>query len=182
MRFETAEGEELSFEEIDRHRWRVSHPAVRPPRRPRRAAGERREPPGLVQRRDYYRPILEPGLLHAIGNLFLLLPDHLEWDVDRDLELSYRGFAEAGWEVVDSFGTGAGPRSARATLAEFNHALFVAGELDVHHREVAGSPLVVSLAGDGWVFEGTELADLVARIVGLERELMGDEGLAALFW
>ncbi|MEM7306499.1 MAG: hypothetical protein AAF682_07510 [Planctomycetota bacterium] len=174
VRFTTADGAELAHERVDAHHWKVTHPpgarlvahAVLPANDEDRRAS--------FESGSYYRPILEPGLLHAIGNLFLLLPEHLNWKAPRELSLTYRGFEEAGWEVVDSFGSGAGPRTAQATLSEFNHALFVAGDLDVQHRLAAGGPLVVALAGDGWSFDGSELADLTARIVGLERELMGD--------
>jgi hypothetical protein len=175
LTLEGADGAALPLEVLGPHRWRARHaPRERLVVRahlPRNTEAFRAD----FREHTFYRPILEPGLLHAIGHLFLPVPDHLAWTEPRAVELSYPGFAEAGWSVADSFGTGAGPRRTRASLGDLRHALFLAGELDLHRPE--GAPgLVVALARHGFDFDGGELAGVVARILSLERGLMADPG------
>ena len=163
-------GEPLDLARGEGHRWVVSH-----------APGERftvsawLEPNDLRRAfHEHYRPILEPGLFHGIGHLLLPMPDHLEWETGRPVELSFHGFDEAGWQVVCSFGIGSDPMRLHTTLGKLRSALFVAGHVDVHEREIAGSVLAVSHDATDWRFEGDELADLVTTIVTMEREFMDD--------
>ena len=172
---EGEEGRELALEVQGPHRWRARHaPGERLTVRARLPLNEVSFRAGFREH-DFYRPILEPGLLHAIGHLFLPVPLHLPWTEPRAVELSYPGFAEAGWSVADSFGTGAGPRRVQASLGELRHALYLAGELDVYRPEEAPG-LVVAVARHGFDFAGGDLADVAARILALERELMADPG------
>jgi predicted metalloprotease with PDZ domain len=175
LRMATAAGQELSFEAAAPHRWRVRHaPAERLVVRARLAENRESFRSGFRER-SHYRPILEPGLLHAIGHLFLPLPDHLDWNAPRRLFLNFPGFAEAGWQVADSFGTGALPRCVRASPGELRAALFVAGDLElVRPSEAPG--LVVAAARHGFAFDATELGGVAAEILAIERELMRDAG------
>ncbi len=175
VRVEGEAGAPLALEVLGPHRWRARHapgePLVVRAHLPQNPESLRTD----LRRRVHYRPMLEPGLLHAVGHLLLPVPDHLEWTRPRALALAYPGFEEAGWTVVDSFGTGAGPRRARASLGDLRHALFVAGDLDLLRPEAAPG-LVVAVARPGFDFAPEELADAAARILSLERELMGDPG------
>jgi len=191
LRVQAMDGTVLAPEPAGPHRWRVAHEPdawlvvrARLPRNaePLRAAGDSR---------DHYRPILEPGLLHAIGHLFLPVPDHLDWARPRTLRIEYAGFDEAGWDVVDSFGVGAGPRRVEATLGELRAALFVGGDLWIE-RPGSCEGLVVALArtrSNGFVLPRADedepyepgldalgdLPELTGRLIAAERELMHDE-------
>lgn len=123
-------------------------------------------PPG------YYLPILERGLLHVLGAQGLPAPEHLDGAKERSIALEWRGFAEQGWRVASSFGTG--PR-VETTLAldTFLHALFAAGELRLFERTLPGGTLAVALNGK-WSFRDEEFVALAERIVTLERDFFAD--------
>ncbi len=123
---------------------------------------------------EYYLPILEPGLLHAIGAQTLPAPEHLDGELERPIELEWRGFAERGWDVISSFGAGEEPLTLRRALDDFRHALFLAGDLRLLERDVRGRPVYVAIHGEGWGFSDEEFADLARRIVALEREFFAD--------
>lgn len=120
---------------------------------------------------EYYLPILARGLLHALGAQTLPAPAHLDSGVERPIALAWRGFAEAGWSVISSFGTG--DLECVRSLDSFRHALFLAGDVRLHERAVHGQPLWVALRGE-WAFSDQEFADLAARIVALGREFFAD--------
>ena len=123
---------------------------------------------------EYYLPLLEPGLFHAIGAQTLPAPAHLDGTTERAIELAWRGFEDADWRVVSSFGVGEGPIVVRRALDDFRHALFLAGDLRVLENDVNGRPLVVALHGEDWGFSADELAALASRIVALERDFFDD--------
>lgn len=123
-------------------------------------------PPG------YYLPILERGLLHVLGAQGLPAPEHLDGAEERSIALEWRGFAEQGWRVASSFGTG--PRVATTlALDTFRHALFAAGELRLFERTLPGGTLAVALNGK-WSFRDEEFVALAERIVTLERDFFAD--------
>ncbi len=171
-RIRSADGGRVAVSSRGRHAWRVEHA----PNAELTATILVTETSlrGDWTERNHYRPMLEPTLFHGIAHLLLPLPDELDWDRERPIEIAFRGFEEAGWDVVCSFGAGAETKNVRATAGELRGALFVAGELDVHRREIDGRPLYVSLDDTAWEFEGAEFADLVARVVEVERDLMRD--------
>jgi predicted metalloprotease with PDZ domain len=135
---------------------------------------------GSFEGAQHHRPLLESRLFHASGHLFLPVPDYLDWDVQREVTVRFRGFEEAGWRTVSSFGVGS-EVTARASLAELRDALFVGGPIPLMEREIAGGTLVVSVDTTPWSFDPEELADLVAAIVELERESMADDE-AGFYW
>ena len=122
---------------------------------------------------DYYLPILEPGLLHALGAQTLPAPTHLESGVERPIGLAWRGFAESGWRTVSSFGAGERELTVTRSLDDFRHALFLAGELRLHTHDVHGRELVLAIHGR-WRFDDAEFNALAVRIVALGREFFSD--------
>jgi len=124
--------------------------------------------------RVHYLPIVEPGFLHVIGSHALAAPEHLDGGEERPLRLEWRGFAEAGWRTLTSFGIDGGPREVRSSLDGFRHALFLAGRMQVLERSVRGAPVCVSVYGDAWATPVADFADLCASIVETEREFFGE--------
>ncbi len=124
--------------------------------------------------RSYYRPILEPGLLHLIGTNALPAPRHLEANQERTIRLEWRGFAEAGWRTLSSFAPDGGDRTFIQALDGFRQALFLAGDLDVAERQVRGQEVAISVFGVDWETSLADFADLCARIVSMERAFFDD--------
>jgi predicted metalloprotease with PDZ domain len=120
------------------------------------------------------RPIFNDHLFHVYGELGLLCPGHLNADARLHFTFRWDGFEAAGWRTACSFATGPGPHAAEASLAEWREAVFMAGDFELLQRDVAGRPVEVALAGREWSFGMDEFADLVQRIVGLERGFFAD--------
>ncbi len=121
---------------------------------------------------EYYLPILEPGLLHALGAQTLPAPTHLEFEAERPITLAWRGFEAAGWRTISSFGA-EDELEVRRSLDDFRHALFLAGELRLEQHDVHGGSLWVAVHGR-WSFEDAAFQALAARIVALGREFFAD--------
>ncbi len=124
--------------------------------------------------REYYRPILEPGLLHLIGSNSLPAPKHMAATQERSIRLEWRGFEGAGWRTLSSFAADGRDRTLIADLDGFRHALFLAGDLQVFEREVRGKPVLISVYGDDWATSQEDFADLCAEIVSIERGFFDD--------
>jgi predicted metalloprotease with PDZ domain len=162
----------LESERLATYRWSVRHAPgealsltfeLRPTRH-RASSG----PP------EYYLPILEPGLLHVLGAQALPAPEHLDGGEERAITLAWRGFQEAGWRTISSFGAEDELTTTRP-LDVFRHALFLAGDLRLHERRLASGALWLALSG-AWSFPDEELVALAERIVLLEREFFGGRG------
>ncbi|HKB16179.1 MAG TPA: hypothetical protein VKF62_08935, partial [Planctomycetota bacterium] len=167
-------GEALPAEQPAPNRWSVRHP---PGARLEVAyelapSGERIED----DRESRYRPAVLPDLFHLVGTTGLVVPEHLEGEEPRSIEIRWRGFAEAGWKVVSSFGAGPEPRRIRRPLHDFVYGLYVAGDLRVVPVPLKGGTLHVALAGEDWGFADDLYVDLVRRIVVAERDFFDDHG------
>jgi predicted metalloprotease with PDZ domain len=123
---------------------------------------------------SYYRPILEPGLLHLIGTNALPAPRHVEPSQARAIRLEWRGFERAGWRTLSSFAPDGGDRTFIEALDAFRQALFLAGELHVLERDVRGKRVTISVYGDDWGTSLEDFADLCREIVRLERAFFDD--------
>jgi predicted metalloprotease with PDZ domain len=161
----------LASERVNSFTWRVRHA----PNEPlalvfELARTQHRESPTPP---EYYLPILEPGLLHALGAQALPAPTHLDGGRERPITLAWTGFAAAGWRTLSSFGEGEGPLETTRALDAFRHALFLAGDLRLERRELHGHPLWISIAGE-WNFSDDDFRDLTARIVLAGREFFAD--------
>ncbi len=168
----SAAGQALACERLATWRWRVRHArGLRITATFELGSTPHRADPDP---RIYYQPILEPGLLHLIGSNALPAPEHLDPGEERAIRLEWRGFAEAGWGALSSFGMGEEPLERRSSLDGFRHALFLAGELELFERDVHGAPLCVAVYGTEWTTPLEDFADLCASIVAMEREFFGE--------
>jgi len=166
--------EQLDAERLAPHAWQVRHAPgaalellfLLRPTRHRASSG----PP------EYYLPILEPRLLHAIGAQTLPAPDHLAGDEERPITLAWRGFAEEGWRAISSFGEGSQEVSVHLPLDAFRHALFLAGDLRLSERRIHGQALWIAMHGE-WSFDDAAFVTLAERVVTLEREFFDDHAL-----
>lgn len=173
-----ADGRALAWAPAGAHGWSVTHA---PGEEVELSASLRPNDLRGFDGRDHYRPLLEPGFLHAIGHLLLPMADTLPWDEEVPITLEFPGFREAGWDVVSSFGIAAPHQVVVATPGELRSALFVAGDLQLATRELTGGTLAVTTAAGGFAFDVVPFADLVARIVEVERELMREDD-APFYW
>ena len=157
------------------HGWNVSHE----PGAALVASYELRPSPTdpLAAFGTHYEPVVRPEFFQLIGQTGLIYPEWLE-DApahEVDIRCTWEGFRESGWTVVSSFDGTAGARGR--TLPDFRHAMFLAaapGSVRVQDRDIPGGKLRVAIVEDDWGFNDTELIDLVARIVTVEREFVGD--------
>jgi predicted metalloprotease with PDZ domain len=124
--------------------------------------------------RAHYRPLLNARGMHLIGELALLRPEEADGDAKRKVRIGWKGFDEAGWEVISSFGRGSSDLELELPLRDVCQALFLAGEIELVEREVRGGPLTLALFDGDWGFDSEHLADLAARVVDLEREFFGE--------
>jgi predicted metalloprotease with PDZ domain len=120
----------------------------------------------------HYEPVVRDDLMHLIGQTGLIFPQWLESRGPVDIRWSWSGFEQHGWRTLSSFDSQGG--RARRPLSVFRHAIFLAGRVRLHEREVRGGRLRVAVYGDDWGFRDEELVDLVQRIVDVEREFVGD--------
>ncbi|UCE03628.1 MAG: hypothetical protein JSW67_05435 [Candidatus Latescibacterota bacterium] len=119
-------------------------------------------------------PILNDSLFHIFGELGVVVPEHLDSEEPRRIELAWNGFTEAGWSVACSFGVGAERRVIDASLNDFRHAIFMAGALEILRRDVEGRPLYIAIQSRDWNFTKRAFADLASSIVAFERAFFDD--------
>ena len=165
-------GKALAVEHSEPHRWRVrSAPRSKLVLDYAFAPNDHQSDPSPDVHR---RPILGPNLFHAYGELALLRPDHLDAGRRRRASIEWEGFETAGWKTVCSFGVGAGPHELEASRDDLCASVYMAGDLDLERRELEGRPVWTALARNEWRFATGEFADLVQRVVGIERAFFDD--------
>jgi predicted metalloprotease with PDZ domain len=131
-------------------------------------------PDPLGESRTHYEPVVRDDLLHLIGETGFIYPVWLEDRPSVDISFGWEGFKENGWTTVSSFDAERG--EMRRPLQKFRHAMFMAGKIRVIDRDIRGGKLRTAIYGDDWAFKDAELADLIERVVGVEREFVGDFG------
>ncbi len=171
-RTESDTGEGLASERLDTGLWRIRHVTGESLRIAFDLGPTRRRT--SAEPREYYRPILEPGLLHLIGSNALPAPKHMAATQERSIRLEWRGFERAGWRTLSSFAPDGRDQTLIEALDGFRHALFLAGDLRVFEREVHDRPVLISVSGYDWATSPEDFADLCAEIVALEREFFED--------
>src|SRR5262245_56029938 len=129
-------------------------------------------PDPLSEIRTRFEPVVRPDLFHLLGDVGLLYPERLDGDRPIDVRLRWVGFRESGWQVVSSFDA-AGER-LRLPLRAFRHAVFLAGRIRVHDRDVPGGRLRVALYGEEWPFADEVLVERIERVVAVERRFTCD--------
>ncbi|HVS08818.1 MAG TPA: hypothetical protein VMS76_03015 [Planctomycetota bacterium] len=121
------------------------------------------------------RPILNEYLFHAFGHLVLVRPAHLRRQSVR-ASLSWSGVEALGWKAASSFGESSEPIEVLLPLEDVLDSVFLAGEIELVHREVRGKRVLAAVAGDEWRFEPAAFADAVASIAEFQRAFFDDDG------
>jgi hypothetical protein len=133
-----------------------------------------------------YRPTLKPGpapkpgepprpgLFQLLGDTGLLTPDALNGATPHPIRLEWRGFAESGWKVACSFGDDPAGVTVEQPIDGFKHAVFLAGDVRLHARELHGTRLLFALHGDGLAFADDDFVELGTRIIAAERDFFSD--------
>ena len=164
----TVDGKALALENVGDGKWQI-----RPLQGERialqyRIATNQRTRTG--DSRDHYRTIVLPDLFHAVGHNTLILPTHLpgEWQVSMQWRLP------KGWQTASSFSALTEQASFRVSPELLASSLFMAGKLRVLKREVHQQPVYLAVHGEQWQFSDAAMADLVQRVLTVEREFMND--------
>lgn len=166
-------GRLLSMERPEDHRWTVASEPGAPlmvtytlrPHPERKPAG----------RGNDYRTTVADGLFHAIGTLALAAPTGFDLEAPATITLNWRGFQEAGWTTVSSFGPGPDPVTVSLPISRFRHALFLAGDIRLAIREINGNRVGIAIAGTDWNFKDEQLADLACSVIRAERDFFNDQ-------
>ncbi len=127
-----------------------------------------------TQRGNDYRIRLDSSGFHFIGELGLIIPEHLESDEVCRVTAGFKGFDRDGWSIVSSYGAGAGPFTVSQTMQDARRSLILAGKLSVLTRRVQGNTVAVAIKEDDWKVDPEQLADCVAAIVKVERDFWSD--------
>lgn len=164
-------GKALEVEHPTATRWTVKHaPAERLsasyiiPARPL--------PPST--RGNDYRTHLDSDLFQMIGELGLLLPQHLDNPTPRPFVITFNGFDREGWKVASSFGKGQGPFAITRSGQDVRHGLIFAGKVRTLTRSVGGNTVGFAIVGDDWGFDDDAFADMTTRIIAAERNFWND--------
>jgi predicted metalloprotease with PDZ domain len=170
----TADGAALQVTRPSPSRFELAHPPGA-----RLLARYRLEPVdrgAAPDQRAHYLPILRPTLFHAIGNAFLVRPEHLPSDETRPLTIEWSGFEERGFRPVCSYGMGSGPLRVERDLGTGVHALFLAAgdEARLLTLDAPGGTLALWIQGRHWPFLDEELGQLALRVVSCGRAFFAD--------
>ena len=103
---------------------------------------------------DYYRPYVEPGYVHLIGNTVFIAPD-----MDADTPVTVQIHAPDGWTLASDLEHGGLTRDA---LME---SVLVAGDFRISEVAVAGAPVRLAIRGETGIEDAAmmrALGDVVA--------------------
>lgn len=116
--------------------------------------------PGEPQVSDHnpYRPILQPGYFHLLGNAIFVMP---EWDDNPPATFTLRDLPE-GWRFASDLEHVSAVRSLH--LEDIIESVLVAGDFRIVSRPPPNDFLRLAVRGT-WRFSDDELADKISRIV-----------------
>lgn len=169
-----AGGRTLEVEHPRSHLWSVRHAPGERLRVVYRLVSPARELNLESPVHHHHLPIVGRERFHLIGNLGLLIPEHLWASEPIGIHVEWKGFGRAGWTVVSSHSVSQGGFLVHMNLEEFRHALFAAGRLRLIRRLVRGGEVVVSIQGEKWAFDAKDFADMAVRVVECERAFFDD--------
>ncbi|MGD9630902.1 MAG: hypothetical protein AB7V18_16815 [Pyrinomonadaceae bacterium] len=118
-----------------------------------------------------YRPVVDKGYIHWIGNTVFVLPDWKD-EAELDVSLEWKDLP-GGWTTAHSFATGKRTKRFTAALGELRASIMVAGDFRIASTRAAGKPVDVAIRGK-WAFTDTELAEMVRKVIETEREFWKD--------
>ena len=132
-------------------------------------------PNAMANESDRFYPVVTDRYLHFIGHTALLAPRESKEHTtpEREIELVWRGFREAGWNVACSFGTES-ELHVRRSYERFVHSVFVAGDYEIHRTDNAEAPIILVMRPGAWKFGATDFLSTAVPVVSEERKLFRD--------
>lgn len=124
---------------------------------------------GVVELGDHYQAVVRPGLIHALGNSILVVPDVAD---SLDIEVAWTD-TPPDWKFASSFGLGVGPLLTRQSMSWFRHSIWMAGNLRMRETVVNDRTVAVAMYGS-WTFDEREVLRLVRTIIQTERDFFDD--------
>ena len=118
-----------------------------------------------------YRPIIQNDYFHVLGNGFWVLPKR-DAKTSLDVSIRWNDFPQ-NWKFANSFGSNQLTQRFRTNEASFATSVFVGGDFRLIQRSVEGKPVWTAIRGK-WNFSDEEFADLVEKIVTVERTFWRD--------
>ena len=118
-----------------------------------------------------YRPALQRDFFHLIGHGIWVLP---QWNETEPISISLDWEKiPKSWTLAGSFGVNKLHQRFDTTLEGFIHSIFVGGNFRLKSDSIKGKPVNVAIRGK-WKFTDEEFADLVRRIIRIERDFWKD--------
>jgi len=117
-----------------------------------------------------YRAILNNGIFHGAGRLFLVLPDDKMTDL-LNVAISWHDFERINWQTVQA--VAANPNKDQYEIVGKSGLLssvFMAGDFDLHQVLTPYGIVKVAMQKSDWRFTDEEFSSLARRIVQSERE------------
>ena len=117
-----------------------------------------------------YRAILNKGIFHGAGRLFLVLP------IDKmnellNVNIQWQNFERINWQTVQA--VAANPQKDKYEVVSKSALLssvFMAGDFDLHQVQTPYGIVKVAMQKSDWRFTDEEFSSLARKIVQSERE------------
>lgn len=118
-----------------------------------------------------YRPILQKDYFHILGSGAWILPD-LPKDAKLQISIVWKNLP-ANWTLANSFGANKARQNFSTDVESFASSVFVGGDFQLSERNIKGKPVFTASRGK-WNFTNDEFADLVEKIILVERDFWQD--------
>jgi predicted metalloprotease with PDZ domain len=119
----------------------------------------------------FYWPMIRQDYFHFFGHAVFIRP-HSASDQQYTIRVTWEG-VPASWKIANSHGTEERSQVITATLSQFSHAIFLAGDYRIHRIEVNAKPIYLALRGQ-WAFTDAEFSDLTRRVFQSQRDFFQD--------
>jgi predicted metalloprotease with PDZ domain len=123
-----------------------------------------------VPEANAFRPVLQPGYFHILGNTLFIAP---KWNEAYDVTLEWLGFP-ANWLLHNSFGSESATQHFTFQNLRWLESVFVGGDYRLHEADVQGKPVWLAIRGDDWGFADDSLFSMLQRTVALQRDFWDD--------
>lgn len=121
-----------------------------------------------------YRAILNKNLFHAVGHLFLVLPEDGMTDL-VNVNVQWQDFEALNWRTAQA--VAANPQQNKYEVLSKSALLssvFLAGDIHLHETLTPYGIVRVAMQKSDWLFSDEEFASLSRQIVQSEREFFGE--------
>jgi len=122
-----------------------------------------------------YRAILNKDLFHAIGQLFLVLPDDKMTDL-LNVNVQWQEFEAINWQTVQAVaGNSHLDKYEIVSKSALLSSVFMAGDIQLHQTLTPYGVIKIAMQKNNWHFKAEDFASLGRQIVQSEREFFGVE-------